>query len=240
MLTFCSVGVLPASRPYLNNSLSDAVDLTVTRKFLNKIQYQSALGYLYNQVIEPESAARPDLDKFCTILDRLDEQGLFTRVALRELRDFGAKARIRYPTGVHKEETAQFIKYMDVIIKRSPHEEVDTQFQGNHISMGFVFIGAPEKVEQEGCVPYFRAIQYKKGIQIEKVYLAARGDCNIDTAKRTAYLAEKRGIAKILKSPMLYYATDRDGSRRKNILIEMRTIVSAPFAPPEQGILLEE
>ena len=38
MLTFCPVGVLPASRPYLDNSLSDAIDFTVTRKFLNAIQ----------------------------------------------------------------------------------------------------------------------------------------------------------------------------------------------------------
>jgi hypothetical protein len=73
MLTFCPVGVLPASRPYLDDLLSDAIDFTVTRKFLNKIQYQGALNYLDKEVIEPEAVEKPELDKLCTILDRFDE-----------------------------------------------------------------------------------------------------------------------------------------------------------------------
>ena len=238
MLSFCPVGVLPVSRPYLDDSLEDAIDFTVTRKFLNSIEYQSALNYLYKEVIEPETAGNSELDKLCRIFDHLDEQGLFTKVVLRELRDFGAKVGSRYPTEAHKKETRQFVEYMDTIAKRTIGEEIPTGFQGNNISVAFVFIGTSPKIETEGALPYLRAIQYDRWRGMERIYLAAR-DWAIDIAERTSYLAEKRKMSKILKSRR-YYATDYSGQRREHILIEMQPIVGAPYTSPEQYSLLEE
>lgn len=238
MLTFCPLGVLPASRPYLDDSLGDAIDFTVTRKFLNALQYQSALNYLYKEVIEPEANEKPELNKLCTILDRFDEQGLFTKVVLRELRDFAAKVRSRYPTDAHKKETKEFVEYMDAIATRAPQEECDTQFQGNYISMGFVFIGMSPKIEEAGAAPYLRAIQWKRGMGLERIYIAAR-DWAIDIAERTSYLAEKHDLAKILKRRR-YSATDPLGQRREHVLIEMQPIAATSSAPPEQGRLLED
>ncbi len=236
-LAFCPTGVLPASRIYLDNYLSDAVDFTITRKFLCSIRHQSALNYLHKEIIEPAIKEKPDLDNICRILDRLDEQGLFTKVVLRELRDFGGKVGTRYPMDSHKIETRQFVGYMDTIAARAPHEEVNTEFQGNHISMGFVFIGTSPKISEEGATTYLRALRWKKGKGVEKAYIAAR-DWAIDIAERTAYLAEKRNLAKILKRTT-YYATDSSGQRRKHIIVEMQLIIT-PYAPPEQGVLLED
>lgn len=238
MLTFCPVGLLPEARPYLDSSLSSAVDYTMTRKLLSAVRRQSALSYLYKEVMQPQIAENPDLDKLCRILDRLDEQGLLTRVVLRELREMGVKVGGRYPTEAHREETKRLIEYMDAVAKRAPQEEIDTQFQGNYISMGFVFIGMGEKVLQHGLAPYINAIRWKKEAGIGNAYIAAR-DHFIDTAESVAYLAEKRGLAKMLK-PKRYYATDTQGNRREHILIEMQLIPSAPFAPPEQLSFLED
>jgi len=238
MLAFCPVGLLPASRPYLDDSLSDAIDFTVTRKFLNAIRYQSAANYLYKQVIEPKTAEKPELDKLCRILDHLDEQGLFTKVVLRELRDFGAKVGSRYPTEAHKEQTRKFVEFMDTIAIRATGEAIQTEFQSNYISMGFVFIGTSPKIEREGSAPYLRAIQWRRSKGLERIYVTAR-DWAIDIAERTSYLAQKGNLARILKRTR-YYATDSSGQRREHILVEMQPIAAAPFAPPEQGRLLEE
>ena len=105
--------------------------------------------------------------------------------------------------------------------------------------MGFVFIGTSPKIEKEGSLPYLRAIQYKKGMRIERIYIAAR-DWAVDTAKKTSCLAEKRGFGKMVKKPMQYRATDTEGQRREQVLIEMQLTATSPLAPPEQGKLLEE
>ncbi len=240
MLTFCPVGVLPASRPYLNDLLSNAIDFTVTRKFLTAIEYQGALNYLYKEVIEPSIAEKPELDKLCTIFDRLDEQGLFTKVVLRELGDLGVKIGSRYPTEAHKQEARQFVEYMDAVATRPPGENMEeVGCLGTYISMGFVFVGRYETVTSQGpTFPYLRHLQKLKAMQVQRAYIAARDDW-IDTAERTSYLAEKGNIAKRLKSKR-YYATDISGQRREHILIEMQLVSSAPLASPEQGRLLEE
>lgn len=220
MLTFCPSGLLSQARPYLDDSLSDAIDYTVTRKLLNKLKHYSALAYLYKEVIEPEVQEDPNLNKICRIFDHLDEQGLFSRVILREFRDFGARIESRYPEAVHKEEARQFVDYMDVIATRMPGEECDTQFQGNYISMGFVWVGKSKKIASAGTIPYIQAVQWKKDMGIERVYIAAR-DALIDTATRVAYLAERCDIGKMLK-PKEYYAVDSQGQRRKCVLIEIQ------------------
>ena len=238
MLAFCPAGVLPASRPYLDDCICDAVDFTVTRKFLNAIQYQSALNYLYKEIIEPETQEKPEVEKLCTILDRFDEQGLFTKVVLKELRDFVVKVKSRYPTEAHKNETRQFVEYMDVIAKRQPGEKCELEFMGNCISMRLIMVGTVDTLTTKGITGYLQAIQWAKGMNIERVYVTAR-DKHIPDAERTAYLAQKKSLGKIVGKPKRYFATDTRGARRENILIEMQLIVS-PFAPAEQGRLLEE
>ncbi len=238
MLAFCPVGVLPTSRRFLDDLLADGIDFTVIRKFLNGIQYQSAINYLYKEVIEPETKEKPELDKLCTILDRFDEQGLFTKVILRELRDFGAKVGSRYPTDAHKNETRRFVEYMDVIAKRQPGEKCETDFIGNCISMRLMMVGTVDTLATKGIVGYLQSIQWAKSRNIERVFIVAR-DRYLPEAERTAYLAQKQGLGKIVGKPKIYDATDTQGIRRKNILIEMQ-LVASPFATPEQGRLLEE
>ncbi|NQT31909.1 MAG: hypothetical protein HQ588_06200 [Deltaproteobacteria bacterium] len=238
MLAFCPVGVLPTSRIYLDDCLGDAIDFTVTRKLLSATQHQSAITYLHREVIEPAIKEKPDLDNICRILDRFDDQGLFTKVVLRELRDFGAKVGSRYPTETHKSETRQFVEYMDVIAKRQPGEKCETSFNGNCISMIFLMVGTADKLATKGITGYLQAIQWARGRGLGRVYIAAR-DSLISEAERTAYLAQKRGLGKIVGKPKIYEATDIRGLRRKNVLIEMQLITS-PFAPPEQGKLIED
>lgn len=239
MLIFCPVGLLPEARPYLDSSLSSAVDYTMTRKLLSVVRRQSALSYLHKEVMQPEIAENPDLDKFCGILDRLDEQGLLTRVVLREFREMGLKVGGRYPTEAHREETKRLIEYMDAIATRIPGEAMEQiACQEPYISMAFVFVGVHNKIASEGATPYLRHIQQLKAMKIERIYIAAR-DNSIDMAERVAHLAEKRGLAKMLK-PKRYYASDTQGNRREHVLIEMQLIPSAPFAPAEQLRLLEE
>ena len=98
-------------------------------------------------------------------------------------------------------------------------------------------VGTVDTLSTKGIVGYLQAIQWAKGRGIERVYIAAR-DNHIPEAERTAYLAQKQSLGRIVGSPKIYEATDTRGVNRKNVLIEMR-LVTSPFTPPEQGKLLE-
>ena len=99
-------------------------------------------------------------------------------------------------------------------------------------------VGTVDTLSTKGIAGYLQAIQWAKGRNIGRVYIAARGDY-IPDAERTAYLAQKQWLGKIVGKPKIYYATDNRGFRRENVLIEMQ-FVSSPFAPTEQGRLPED
>ena len=238
MLSFCPAGLLPSTRPYLDGTMNTALDFTITRKLLGEANHYTALQYLYTDIIEPAVSKNSSLDKICKIFDKFDEQGLFSRVILREFKDFGMKLQGRYPEPPHKQEANGFIDYVNSVATRVPGEQLEAVgYQGVYISMGFVLVGKADKIVSAGATLYLRHIQKLRAIGVERAYIAARGQ-NIDMAKRVAYLAQRRNLAKSLK-PKQYYAADTQGQRREHVLIELQLAPRAPYSPPEQGILIE-
>lgn len=235
MMAFCPIGVIPQARPYLSNGMNEGINVTVTRKFLNYLKHDSALQYLYDEVLPASIKVMPELDDFCRVFDVLDESGLFTRVVLQELREFGARIQARYPEESHTVEVAKFMNYVyDVASKPTGEEMPEVGYLGQHITTAFVLIGTGETMFHRGPATYVRHLRRLRDAGFEKAYLAARGGVrgtktektvSIDMAERVSYLAERAGLAKRGR-PMSYYATTRDGDNRLHILIEMIIIAS--------------
>ena len=237
MLAFCPVGLLPQARPYLGNPLSLAIDLTTTRKLLNRLRHYSALQYLYDHVLPQEKSEFPDLDQLCSRFDYLDERGLFTRVILREFRDFGASVESHYPQPDHAAEARNFVEYVHTVACREPGEEmVERGYKGNYISTAFVLIGTGWRIQTEGATPYLRHLRYLRSLGFRRALLAAR-DRSIDMAERVSYLAERGRLAKRGASKE-YEAKDASGQPRKNVLIEMNILPLQSGEVP-QGHLFE-
>lgn len=228
MMTFCPIGVVPQARPYLSSAINEGINITVTRKLLNYLKHYSALQYLYNEVLPACIVDTPSLDDYCKMFDVLDENGLFTRVFLSEIRDFGASIQTRYPDESHTREALNFLKYVHSVATRPEGAEIlDIGHFGRYISTAFVFIGTAGKP----APIYIRHIQKLRGAHFEKAYIAARGAIkkskeesqNIQLAERVSHLVEYKGLAKRGRS-MRYYATTQDGVVKEHSLIELQII----------------
>jgi len=238
MLAFCPVALLPQARPYLDSSLGLAIDLTVTRNLLNRGRHYSALQYLYKDILPRGKSDFPDLDKFCSCFDYLDERGLFTRVILREFRDFGASVQSRYPQPAHAYEARSFVQYVHTVACRQPGEDMaEPGYRGAYISTAFVLIGIGERIQMEGATPYLKHLRYLRSLGFRRAFLAAR-DTSIDMAERVSYLAEKGTRAK-RRTSKEYQGRDAFGRTRKDVLIEM-SILPLQSAELPQGHLFEE
>lgn len=232
MLAFCPVGVIPQARPHLGNSLSLAIDLTLTRKLLNSLQDYSALQYLYDDVVPIMKAESPDLDGFCLTFDYLDERGLLTRAVLREFRDFGASVESHHPQQEHADEAKGFVEYVHTVASRAPGEDmVEPGYRGQYIATAFVLIGIEDRIASEGATPYLRHLRFLRLRGFKRALLAARGR-SIDMAERVGYLAEKAGLAK-RRTSKEYSAKDATGRRRRHCLIEMEIVPSRPGELPQ-------
>lgn len=234
MLVFCPIGVLPQARPYLGEAMNEAINITVTRKFLNYLKHYSALQYLYDEVLPICAKEIPQLEDFCTVFDVLDENGVFTRVLLEEFRDFGARIETRYPEESHALEAAAFVSYVyDMATKPAGEEMPDVGHLGRYIATAFVLIGTGETMFSRGATPYLNHLQRLKDAGFDKAYLIARGPGKKDSgttrsihmAQRVSCLAERAKLAKRGRA-MRYYAITRDGDNRLHTLIEMVLIQS--------------
>jgi hypothetical protein len=229
MMAFCPVGVVPQARPYLGIAMNEGINITVTRKLLNRLKHYSALKYMYEKVLPECAKGTPGLDTFCRVFDLLDENGLFTQVVLSEIRDFGARVETRYPQQSHADEAAEFVTYIyQVATKPEGDEMPEIGHLGRYITTAFVFIGTGEVMWKRGATPYLDHIRKLRSTGFEKAYLAARGaakgtdksSLSIKMAERVSYLAERAKLAKRGRD-MSYYATTADGVNRLQVLIEL-------------------
>lgn len=235
MLAFCPIGVIPQARPHLGRCLSLAVDLTLTRKLLNSLQHYSGLQYLHGAVVPAMKADWADLDGFCSTFDYLDERGLFTRVVLREFRQFGASVETRYPQQEHANEARGFVEYVHTVASRAPGEDmVEPGYRGQYIATAFVLIGIEDRIASEGATPYLRHLRFLRSRGFKRALLAARGR-SIDMAERVGYLAEKAVLAK-RRSSTQYQARAATGRRRRHCLIEMEIVPPRPGEFPQSPL----
>ena len=170
MMAFCSIGVVPQARQYLSKTMNAAIDVTVTRKLLNDLKHYGALQYLYNEVLtEDGSDEGKAREEFCRMFDALDESGLFTRVFLEEMRDFGARIASRYPTPFHNAEAVQFAEYVYQFTTRPTGSDMgDIGYDGNYISTAFVPVGTSETMTSGGEAPYLKHIQRLREAEYKK------------------------------------------------------------------------
>ena len=183
MMAFCSVGIVPQSRQFLPEPMNSAIDVTMTRKLLNGLKHHTALKYLYDEVMA--EGGEDDIkkrDEFCRSFDDLDESGLFTRVVLEEMRDFGARIATRFPRDWHGEEAVQFVKYVHAVATREPGQDMqEVGHRSYYISTAFVFIGNIETMIDGGEDPYLSHIRRLRTNGYRRAYLAARGGSRVDS-----------------------------------------------------------
>ena len=193
------------------------------------------MEYLYTEVLtERGNDAIEQRDEFCRIFDDLDESGLFTRVVLEEMRDFGARITTRYPRDWHGEAAVQFVRYVHAVATRPPGQSMqDIGHRSYYISTAFVFVGSPETMSDRGEEAYLSHVEFLRTRGYRRVYLTARGGSRIDNlsprsessgsidmARRVAQSIRRDGLGTIERS-MEYYTPDTSGNERKHILIEI-------------------
>lgn len=226
MLVFCTAAVVPQTRPYLHPDFRKAMDATVTRKLLNSLKHHTAITYLHDAVLPSFYKKTPGMEELCRIFDTLDERGLFTRVVLAEMRDFGAAVETRFPEAQHGKEAEEFVHYVYEFATRHPGEDTSIGYRGRYIPTAFVPVGSADAMYERGSEPYINHLKRLQDWGFRKAYLMARGGSHqgpdtksIEVAREVAVLAEKSGlIVKVV--PVEYEAPDEFGHNRHTILIE--------------------
>jgi len=218
VVDYISKGMIPFSRPYLERPIQIAMDAAMVKKILLN-RDQGALDYFLTNVLNKELALE-GVRKYMSIMNNLDDHGLFTRVYLEEIKEVGLEL---YPVEdkAALKETKELLVQLNVLASRKSGERKGAEpYIGKRIRIGYLLVANPERLLFEGSKPYIQHVLRCLESGARVVYLLSRGMNNKPSKQLAEEISEKCNM-KIVNSTD--YEETIENKRIKALCIELRT-----------------
>ena len=165
--------LLPSSRYFLTEPIRKAIDFTVIKGFIaNSSVKNMAMNALFIENQTEIFQYRDEYNKVSVV----DDNGLLTRMLLREFSLWGGRQAGHTPTDEHYKDSMNFLNFIFEILDKEPDELIPLQFIGNDIKVGVLLVAKPETYNEKGSTPYLRRIREGFASGIRTFYLLARND----------------------------------------------------------------
>lgn len=185
-LSYVDFGLIPDVRHLINKNVIRAVELVFSNKIFLDNNRHDVSQIFFNEIFNKEVKKTSTLERYCNIMDGLDSNGLFTRIALKELSELEQNVPSGIPRKEVTGETVGFIKMLERLVRKRPGIDITPDYNGKFIKCSIVLVAKYEAYLLKGIRPHLNFINnsIKKGIKT--FYICARGDKNISIAKEIA------------------------------------------------------
>src|SRR5690606_5696840 len=139
-------------------------------------QIKTNQSNLISQFFEENSIDSEEVFEKCEKIEEVDDNGLMTRILLRELNNFGDKLIGRLPKPEHKDESDKFLDFINQIATREFDDDTPLAFINDTLKVGVVLVARIETYLNYGLEPYLRRIKLGRANGIESFYLLARSE----------------------------------------------------------------
>ncbi len=174
-MAYVSTAAVRPARPYVARAVMTGIDFSLTKKFLKRANMQ-ALDYFLTEIWTPEMAGNLDLHGICDQVERIEGQGVLSRILLAEFLELGRRLWGQHPSLAVHSETREFLRYVATSVDRQPRDPPrDLQFIRQHLKVGTVLVGERDRAEAEGARPYVAAALWSIRQGCTSVYLLGRG-----------------------------------------------------------------
>jgi len=201
-MLYLNKGLLRVSRPYLDGTLVQALDLTIAWKMLDRREQSDSRNYFLENIFTPSVEKDSAVQNNCEKMDLLDARGVMTRILLRELRNVGTKASAlrEKPTPKLKVETQGFCDFLHTIESSAPGEFPALDFVGERIRTAVLLVASWQTLAAYGLRHHKRRFREKQRSGIETIYVVGSGRENVNRARHLAQWAQSQGLAEIVRS----------------------------------------
>jgi len=176
---YLSQTLVPEIKPHLSESVKKAIDFAVMSKILKKAP--SARNRFLENEYKPEIDRNQEIKDYCEMMEVLDQQGRFTRIFLRELKDLEGRLSGSLPKDKVDKEIREFLEFL-YRIETKGEQDVPLDFVGEYIKTQIVLVARPETTDIK---PHKKRIKDNISKGIRSFYLLARGS-NIEWVKMLA------------------------------------------------------
>lgn len=216
-LNSVSKGFLNTSRLYLDDAVNTAIDYTMTKKILSGQGQTKALDDFLSEVVQPRMSDA-ELRTHLETMEKLDENGIFSRLLIREFLELGRELYPRYDKNAHL-DTQKFLGFLKRFAERERgQEDVELSFGGKRIRVRILLVAKREKFYMAGPEPY---VLYAKGSidhGYDSLYILA-GGVLVSPAKIVMRELEKSEAMNKIEGTDETYVTKHEGKDVEKVCV---------------------
>ena len=176
VLLFMKQGFIPHGRQFLTTPLRRAMDLATINLILERAGDRPALNVFDEEVLPTELESDSDVRTSYHYFLDMEDFGLFGRLFLPEVSEFGFREREVGPRCRHRDELSEFVLWLrDLASDTEYRAEAQLTFTGTSMKIAVVPVGIWDKIMEQGAQPYVDAVKYSRERDAKTLYLVARG-----------------------------------------------------------------
>lgn len=201
--------LLNNTKPFLDNGVRKAIDFAIIRQFLSRTPQKN---FIVTQYVE---SCVDDIDRYGDAFSKVikvEDEGLLTRVLLREYALWGNKLIGRVRNSELTIESNNFLDFIFNIASREFDELTPLVFNDKTIKVAVLLVAKYDTFFEKGIEPYVRRIKEGFAKGINTFYLLARNE-KIDILNEVYGEIISTGNYNLLNGPIVY----KDNSGRDNI-----------------------
>lgn len=165
--------LLPVSKQFMDDGLKKAIDFAVIRSFLSNCENSN---YLIAQHLEKNKEDIHNNNQTFDKISRIEKEGLFRRILLRECSLWGNKVATEIPNEKHREESIKLLDFVYNIASREYDELTPLTCISENVKVGILLVAKYETYFENGIYPYVRRIKEGFSRGITTFYLLARNE----------------------------------------------------------------
>lgn len=220
--------LLVNTKPFLDTGVRKAIDFTIIREFLSRTRQKN---FIVTQYVE---SCVDDIDRYGDAFSKVikvEDEGLLTRVLLREYAIWGNKIIGRVRNSELTTESTNFLDFIFKIASREFDELTPLVFNDKTIKVAVLLVAKYDTFYEKGIEPYVRRIKEGFAKGINTFYLLARNE-KIDILNEVYGEIISTGNYNLLNGPIVY----KDNSGRDNICYCIEVKSDAELAQTYQRI----
>lgn len=220
--SYVNNGLLPKARRYYDRKVIESSKLAIMRKLIIK-GYPEIFDYFCQEYIDPITEQDIEIKEYLNQIIRLDENGMFVQVLLREFID---KANLIFPQEPDeslKAESKEFLRFLYNIASKEKNEDVPLTFNGVYFKTAIIIVAKTETIGKLGFTPYLKRIFNSLEQGIETIYIFAIGSIKSQIARSIAEIANERDYRIRHRSEYVYKRKTRSGRQVKSMCVVLDT-----------------
>lgn len=191
-MLYIAADLVHDSRRYVDEDVMKSADFAVARKMLLIDKRIDALRCLNHEFIEPEIEKKPKIRSYLESMKKMDDQGMLTRILLREFSAFDARI-IPQPSNKQAEiETVEFTQVVKRVVDKEKGINVTPTYAGQFIRANIMLVARADALFATG--QYVRFAEQSASENVDNLYVSARGGNNIALARLVVKDVEKANL----------------------------------------------